>query len=273
MPMATWFITGCSSGFGRALAEAVLAGGDSAVVTARNPETIADLEEHYPGRALALTLDVTDPAQITDAAARAIDVFGRVDVVVNNAGYGYRGAVEEATTSEIDALFATNLFGPINVMKAFLPSMRERRAGTIVNISSMGARTHSEGSGYYAATKAALEAVTGSLAKEVAPLGIKTMVVEPGSFRTDFSSRSLAVSEDRIADYDDTSGKRRARKSGVQPGDPFKAARVIITAVEADEPPRLLLLGEDSYNKVTAALESDLAEVRPWREASCGTNF
>lgn len=271
--MATWFITGCSTGFGRALAETVLAGGDNAIVTARDPAKVADLEEQYPGRALALVLDVTKPEQIDEATARALDKFGSVDVLVNNAGYGYRGAVEEATSEEIDALFATNLFGPINVMKAFLPSMRKRRAGMIVNISSMGARTHSEGSGYYAATKAGLEAVTGSLAKEVAPLGIKTMVVEPGSFRTDFSSRSLVEGQVRLSDYEETSGKRRVRKSGVQPGDPFKAARVIIDAVQADVPPRLLLLGEDSYNKVTAALESDLAEIRPWREASCGTSF
>ena len=271
--MATWFITGCSTGFGRALAEAVLADDHRAVITARDPAQLSDLVDQYPDTALALPLDVTDQRQIDETANATLQRFDCVDVLVNNAGYGYRAAVEEATPAEIDRLFATNFHGPVNVMKAFLPSMRARRDGMIVNISSMGARTHYPASGYYAATKSALEAVTGSLAKEVAPLGIRTMVVEPGSFRTDFSSRSIAEGEVRISDYDATAGKRRGTKSGTQPGDPAKAARAIISAVEDEDPPRLLVLGPDSYQKVTAALEADLADVARWRELSCGTDF
>lgn len=271
--MATWFITGCSTGFGRALAEAVLADGHRAVITARNPDQLSDLVKQYRDDALALPLDVTDRQQIDSAASRALQAFGPADVLVNNAGYGYRAAVEEATPAEIEKLFATNFHGPVNVMKAFLPAMRERGSGMVVNISSMGARTHYPASGYYAATKAALEAVTGSLSKEVAPLGIKTMIVEPGSFRTDFSSRSIAEGEIRISDYDGTAGKRRGTKSGTQPGDPAKAARAIITAVESDHPPRLLLLGPDAYHKVTAALDADLVEVAKWRGLACGTDF
>ncbi len=271
--MATWFVTGCSTGFGRALAEAVLADGHRAVITARNPAQLADLVEHYPEQAVVLPLDVTNQQQIDEATRSTLEEFGHVDVLVNNAGYGYRAAVEEASPAEIDRLFATNFHAPVNIMKAFLPSMRERGAGMIVNISSMGARTHYPASGYYAATKSALEAVTGSLAKEVAPLGIRTMVVEPGSFRTDFSSRSIAEGEVRISDYDETAGKRRGTKSGTQPGDPAKAARAIITALEAENPPRLLVLGPDAHQKVTAALEADLAEVSQWRELSCSTDF
>ncbi len=271
--MATWFITGCSTGFGRALAEEVLADGHNAAITARQAEQLVDLVERYPEQVLALPLDVTVRDQIGAAAQATLERFGQVDVVVNNAGYGYRAAVEEATPEEIEKLFATNFHGPVDVMKAFLPAMRERRAGKIVNISSMGARTHYPASGYYAATKAALEAATGSLAKEVAPLGIAAMIVEPGSFRTDFSSRSIAEGEIRIADYDETAGKRRGTTSGTQPGDPAKGARAIITAVQSENPPRLLLLGPDSYEKVRAALEADLADIEPWRELSCSTDF
>src|ERR1700722_11354606 len=199
--MPTWFITGCSTGLGRALAAAVLDRGDNAVVTARDAAAVRDLAGQYPGTALALSLDVTDGAQVVSAARAAEERFGGIDVLVNNAGYGYRAAVEEGDDADVKQLFATNFFGPVTLIKAVLPGMRARRSGAIVNISSIGARRTPEGSGYYSATKAALEGLSGSLRKELAPLGITVMAVEPGAFRTDFSGRSLAQSGTVIADY------------------------------------------------------------------------
>jgi NAD(P)-dependent dehydrogenase (short-subunit alcohol dehydrogenase family) len=189
--MSTWFITGCSSGLGRALAQAVLANGHNAVATAREVDTVKDRVDTYPGTALALTLDVTDTTQVSAAVEQAQARFGSIDVLVNNAGYGYRAAVEEGADDDVAELFATNFFGPIAMIKAVLPGMRQRRSGAIVNISSIGARITPVGSGYYSATKAALEGASGSLRWELAPLGISVTVVEPGAFRTDFAGRSL----------------------------------------------------------------------------------
>jgi NAD(P)-dependent dehydrogenase (short-subunit alcohol dehydrogenase family) len=225
--MATWLITGCSTGLGRAFAEAVLDHGDNVVATARDVAKVQDLAETHPESALALALDVTDHAQIVDAVRSAEQRFGRVDVLVNNAGYGYRAAVEEAETDRLQQLFATNFFGAVEMIRAVLPGMRARRAGTIINISSIGARISPAGSGYYAATKAALEAMTASLRTELAPLGIAAMVVEPGAFRTDFSGRSLTESVTPIADYRETAGLRRKEHDtahGTQQGDPARAA-------------------------------------------------
>ena len=190
----TWFITGCSTGLGRAFAEAVLAAGGSVVVTARDAARVQDIADTAPDRALALALDVTDPDAVTAAVAAAEERFGRVDVLVNNAGYGYRAAVEEGEPEAVRTLFDTHVHGPTGLIRAVLPGMRARGTGTIVNISSIGARISPEGSGYYAAVKAALEALSLSLRKEVAPLGIDVMVVEPGGFRTDFAGRSLTQS-------------------------------------------------------------------------------
>jgi NAD(P)-dependent dehydrogenase (short-subunit alcohol dehydrogenase family) len=203
--MSTWLITGCSSGLGRHLAEAVLEAGHNAVVTARDVSTVEDLVRDHPRAALTLPLDVTDGAQIVDAVGQAEERFGRVEVLVKNAGYGYRAAVEEGEVEAVAKLLATNFFGAVAMIKAVLPGMRTRRQGTIVNISSIGARISPPGSGYYAASKAALESMTASLRKEVGPLGITAMVVEPGGFRTDFGGRS----RETIADYADTAGKRR----------------------------------------------------------------
>jgi len=203
--------------------------------TARTPSSppanvaqVQDIADAYPGTALALPLDVTDDAQVTAAVTAAGDRFGGVDVLVNNAGYGYRAAVEEGDDDDVRRLFDTQLFGTVRTVKAVLPSMRARRSGTIVNLSSIGARISPEGSGYYAAVKAAIEALTLSLRKEVAPLGITAMVVEPGAFRTDFAGRSLTQSAEPIADYADTAGKRRKEHDtvhGTQKGDPAKARR------------------------------------------------
>jgi NAD(P)-dependent dehydrogenase (short-subunit alcohol dehydrogenase family) len=274
--MSTWLITGCSSGLGRALARAVLTGGHNAVVTARDATALQDFVDTYPGTALALALDVTDSAQVTAAVQQAESRFGGIDVLVNNAGYGYRAAVEEGDDADVQKLFATNFFGALAMIKAVLPGMRARRAGAIVNISSIGARISPPGSGYYSATKAALEGLSGSLQKEVSPLGISVTVVEPGAFRTDFAGRSLTQSAHAFGDYSETAGLRRKENDtmhGSQIGDPAKAARAIITAVESADPPSLLVLGEDALAAFLWVNEAQRAELENWRELTVGTRF
>jgi NAD(P)-dependent dehydrogenase (short-subunit alcohol dehydrogenase family) len=274
--MATWLITGCSTGLGRALAQAVLAHGHTAVVTARNTETIEDITADYPDTSLALPLDVTDKAQVAEAVRRAEERFGGVDVLVNNAGYGYRAAVEEADDADVRRLFDTNFFGAVDMIKAVLPGMRARRSGAILNISSIGARITPAGSGYYSATKAALEGLTGSLRNELKPLGITVTAVEPGAFRTDFAGRSLTQSATPIGDYADTAGKRRKENDtmdGNQAGDPAKAAEAIITAVESPNTPALLLLGSDAYGAFAAVAEFLREETEQWQELSVGTDI
>jgi NAD(P)-dependent dehydrogenase (short-subunit alcohol dehydrogenase family) len=271
-----WFVTGCSTGLGRALAEAVLARGDRAVVTARDAGSVAGLAGAHPGAALALALDVTDGAQVTDAVAAAEDRFGRIDVLVNNAGYGYRAAVEEGDEADVARLFATNVFGPVALMKAVLPGMRARRSGAVVNISSIAARLCPPGSGYYAAAKAALEGISGAARKELAPLGISVTAVEPGGFRTDFAGRSLTQSAVPIADYSETAGKRRKEHDtyhGTQPGDPARAARAIIAAVEAEATPAFLLLGQDALAGYRATAAAQAEEVAAWEPVSGSTGF
>jgi NAD(P)-dependent dehydrogenase (short-subunit alcohol dehydrogenase family) len=276
MLMSTWLITGCSTGLGRALAEAVLDRGENAVVTARDITKVQDLASAQPDRALALALDVTDTAAVSRTVREAEQHFGGIDVLVNNAGYGYRAAVEEGDVTDVERLFATNVFGAIAMIKAVLPGMRARRSGAIVNISSIGARISPPGSGYYSASKAALEGLTASLRKEVAPLGITAMVVEPGGFRTDFAGRSLQQSATAIADYADTAGRRRKENDtvhGTQPGDPAKAAQVLITVLESDNPPLLLLLGQDAVEGFRGALDDQRAELEAWESASLSTGF
>ncbi|WP_375388809.1 oxidoreductase [uncultured Amnibacterium sp.] len=272
----TWLITGCSTGLGRAFAEAVLARGHNAVVTARDVAAVQDLADAHPASALAVALDVTDDAQVAAAVAAAIERFGGVDVLVNNAGYGYRAAVEEGEDEAVRRLFETHVFGTVRTIKAVLPGMRARRSGTIVNLSSIGARLSPEGSGYYSAVKAAIEALTLSLRKEVAPLGITAMVVEPGGFRTDFAGRSLTQAAEPIADYAETAGRRRKEAGtghGTQPGDPAEAARALITAVESEHPPFMLLLGNDASTGFRAALDALRTEVDEWEALSRSTDF
>ncbi|BCW37673.1 short-chain dehydrogenase/reductase [Arthrobacter sp. StoSoilA2] len=274
--MTTWLITGCSTGLGRALAQAVLARGDNAVVTARDVSKLQDLATEFPTTALAVALDVTEQSQIEAAMKEAEERFGAVDVLVNNAGYGYRAAIEEGDDGDVRALFDTNVFGPVAMIKAVLPRMRSRRSGAIVNISSIGARICPPGSGYYSATKAALEGLSGSLQKELKPLGISVTVVEPGAFRTDFAGRSLTQSAQAIQDYAETAGKRRKENDtvhGTQPGDPDKAAEVIIAAVQAAETPGFLLLGADAVYAYGAVEEAQRAEVDRWREQSISTGY
>jgi NAD(P)-dependent dehydrogenase (short-subunit alcohol dehydrogenase family) len=274
--MSTWFITGCSTGLGRALAGAVLAAGHNAIITARNADSLSDLAEAHPDTALPVALDVTDPAQIPAAVQQGLDRFGGIDVLVNNAGYGYRAAVEEADPADVEKLFATNVHGPVGLIQQVLPGMRERRSGTIVNISSISANGRPAGSGFYAASKAALEGISGALQKEVGPLGIHVITVEPGGFRTDFAGRSLTQSSTEIGDYADTSGKRRKENDttdGTQPGDPDKAAQALITAVEAEEPPTFLLLGSDAHQAITGVLEAQLKTIEDWKSLTTSTDF
>jgi NAD(P)-dependent dehydrogenase (short-subunit alcohol dehydrogenase family) len=274
--MSTWLITGCSTGLGRALAQAALARGDTVAATARDAASIQELVDAHHETALALPLDVTDRGQITRAVREAQERFGGIDVLVNNAGYGYRAAVEEADDSDVEALFDTNFFGPIAMIKAVLPDMRARRHGTIVNISSIGARRSPPGSGYYAASKAALEALTASLRKEVEPLGIDVMIVEPGAFRTDFSGRSLTQSRSAIDDYAATAGRRRKENDasdGTQQGDPAKAAQAIITAVGSSDPPLMLVLGPDALITFRESLDGLSSDLTAWEHLSTGTSF
>jgi NAD(P)-dependent dehydrogenase (short-subunit alcohol dehydrogenase family) len=274
--MPSWLITGCSTGLGRALAEAALDRDDNVAATARDAATIQALVDSHPETALALTLDVTKPEQITAAVSAAQERFGAIDVLVNNAGYGYRSAVEEAEDSDVQALFATNFFGPVGLIKTVLPGMRAQRHGAIVNISSIGARLSPPGSGYYAASKAALEALTASLGKEVGPLGTTAMIVEPGAFRTDFYGRSLAQSRHPIDDYADTAGRRRKERDSsnrTQQGDPAKAAQAIITAVESTDPPQMLVLGPDALSHFRGSLDALGAGLDAWEHLTNATSF
>lgn len=269
-----WLITGCSTGFGRELVRAVVTHGHRVVATARNP---ASLDEFAADPAiLTAALDVTRPPDIADAVRAAESRFGRIDVLVNNAGYGYLSAVEEGEDDEVRAMFEANFFGLVNVTKAVLPGMRARRSGHIVNISSMGGLIGFAGIGYYNATKFAVEGLSEALAKECAPLGIRVTVVEPGPFRTDWGGRSLKVPKTAIPDYAETAGARRTTiqgYSGQQPGDPVRAVAAIIAAVEAPAPPLHLLLGRVAYDGVAAKLKVFAAEMEAWREVSLGADF
>jgi NAD(P)-dependent dehydrogenase (short-subunit alcohol dehydrogenase family) len=274
--VTTWLITGSSTGLGRALAEAVIAAGHNAVVTARDTTKVADLAAAHPDRVLGLALDVTDAQQVAAVVDQAEQRFGGVDVLVNNAGYGYRAAVEEGDEPDVRALFETHVFGAVSLLKAVLPGMRARRSGAIVNVSSIGVQIQPAGSGYYAASKAALEGLSGALRQEVEPLGISVTVVEPGGFRTDFAGRSLTQSTTVIDDYAETAGKRRKDQDtahGTQPGDPAKAALAIIAAVEADEPPAFLLLGSDALTTYRRLDEARLDLIAAWESTTTSTDL
>jgi NAD(P)-dependent dehydrogenase (short-subunit alcohol dehydrogenase family) len=274
--LSTWLITGCSTGLGRALAGAVIAAGHNAVVTARDTGKLAGLADRATDRVLALPLDVTDPDQVTRVVAQSEQRFGGVDVLVNNAGYGYRAAVEEGDEADVRTLFETHFFGPVSMIKAVLPGMRARRSGAIVNVSTIGVQIMPMGSGYYAASKAALEAMSGALHAELKPLGISVTVVEPGAFRTDFAGRSLTQSSTVIDDYADTAGKRRKEHDtvhGTQPGDPDRAARAIVSAVESDEPPAFLLLGTDALSTYRRLAAARSESITAWEDVTVSTDI
>ena len=268
----TWLVTGASRGFGRALSEVLLSRGERLVATARDP---AALESERPD-ALAVQLDVTDPEQARAAVEQAVDRFGRLDVVVNNAGYGHFGAIEELTDDELRQQFEVNLFGVLNVTRAALPVMRRQRSGHLVQMSSLNGIEGMVGAGYYCATKFAVEGLSESLAAEVSHLGIKVTIVEPGPHRTEFASGDSARVGEAIYDYAESVGKVReafAEMDGSQPGDPELAARAILAAVDAEEPPARLPLGRMALDNIRAKLENQLDELERWRALSETTDL
>jgi NADP-dependent 3-hydroxy acid dehydrogenase YdfG len=272
----TWFITGASTGFGRVLAEEVLKAGGKVVATARNLDKVADLEAKYPRTAKALALDVTDAGQVDSAVTQGLAQFGRVDVLVNNAGYGLAGAIEEVSEAEFMPMFETNVFGLLRVTRAFLPHLRKQRSGHILNLSSIGGVVASPGMGYYNATKFAVEGISEALAAEVAPLGIHVTIIEPGPFRTDFLGRSGVVAKTRIADYDATAGNMRkyfAENAGKQKGDPLRAAHAMMQVVESPNPPLRLLLGASALQRLRSKLANWEKEIAVWEKVTLGADF
>ena len=271
-----WLITGCSTGFGRELAKLVLERGWRAVVTARDPSKLTDLAEGYGNRALVLQLDVTDRKQIDDVVAKSQKHFGRIDALVNNAGYGYLAAIEEGEDDAVRAMFETNVFGLIDMTKAVLPIMRAQKSGLIVNISSIGGITSFAATGYYHGTKYAVEGISESLAIEVKPLGIDVLVVEPGPFRTNWAGPSIKQSATRIDDYAGTAGERRKQteaRSGNQAGDPVRAAQAIIDAALSDTPPLRLLLGKAALELARRKVASLTHDCDAWEKTTIGADF
>lgn len=271
-----WFITGCSTGLGHDLAKLVLERGWRTVVTARGADRVADLVALGGERALALDLDVTDQAQIDAAVAAAKQRFGRIDVLVNNAGYGYQSSVEEGEDSEIRAQFEANVFGLFAMTRAVLPLMRAQGSGHVISITSLAGFMGMASSGYYSASKHAVEGWSDALAAEVGPLGIAVTCVEPGPFRTDWAGRSLHQTPSRIPAYAETAKARMETTkgySGEQPGDPVRAGEAMIAAAEADSPPRHLVLGRFAYDMATKKLRERLDEIEAGRDASLGADF
>jgi NAD(P)-dependent dehydrogenase (short-subunit alcohol dehydrogenase family) len=271
-----WLITGCSTGFGRELAKLVLERGWRAVVTARDPSKLKDLAEGYGDRALVLQLDVTDRKQIADVVAKSQKHFGRIDALVNNAGYGYLAAIEEGEDDAVRAMFETNVFGLVDMTKAVLPIMRAQKSGLVVNISSIGGITSFAATGYYHGTKYAVEGISESLAIEVKPLGIDVLVVEPGPFRTNWAGPSIKQSATRIDDYAATAGERRKQteaRSGNQAGDPVRAAQAIIDAALSDTPPLRLLLGKAALELARKKVTSLTHDFDAWEKTTIGADF
>lgn len=272
--MPVWLITGCSTGFGRELARHVLDCGYRVVVTARNTDDLRNL--NGTKNALVLRLDVTDQNQIDQAIKDAEAKFGGIDVLVNNAGIGYFGAVEESEEDEVRRMFEVNVFGLGRMIRAVLPGMRKRRSGFIVNVSSVGGLRSFPALGYYNATKFAVEGLSDALWQEVEPLGIKVMVVEPSGFRTDWAGRSANESRHTIDDYAATAGARRSQirgYSGKQPGDPVRAVHAIVKAVESAHPPHHLLLGNAAFELATAKLDELRKEFSAWEAVARGADF
>lgn len=271
-----WFITGCSTGLGRDLATAVLAAGYRAVVTARNPESITDIVKSAGDRAIALKLDVTNREEAEKAVATAEQHFGRIDVLVNNAGIGYFAAIEESEEAEVRRMFEINVFGLARMIHLVLPGMRKRRSGHIINISSIGGLRAFPAVGYYNATKFAVVGLSEALSLETTPLGIHVTIVEPSGFRTDWAGRSANESPVEIPDYAETAGANRRNLrgySGRQPGDPMRAAAAMIKAVESPNPPLHLLLGKAALKGANLKLQMLREQIDAWEEITVGADF
>ncbi|MFI6739325.1 oxidoreductase [Nonomuraea sp. NPDC050451] len=272
----TWLITGSSRGFGRHLTEAVLEAGDQVVATARSPKQLDDLVARHGDRIRAIALDVTDAAAASRAVKEAVDAFGSVDVVVNNAGYGNSAPIEEMAEDDFRAQIETNLFGVVNVTRAALPVLRNQRSGVFVQFSSIGGRVGgTPGMGAYQTAKFAVEGFSEVLASEVAPFGIKVVIVEPGAFRTDWQGPSMEI-HPVGPDYEQTVGvihRYRRDTDGTQPGDPARAARIIIDVARHDDPPRRLLLGSDAVATAQKAAEIRAAETEKWADVSRSADF
>lgn len=272
-----WLITGVSSGFGRVLAQAVLARGEVVAGSLRDPAQLAAFEALAPGRAHGVVLDVTDAAQVTATVPQVLERLGGVDVLVNNAGYGLFGAVEETGEDEARRVMETNFFGTLRMVRALLPQFRRQGGGWIVNLSSLAGLIGIPGVGLYAAAKHAVEGLSESLALELAPFGIRVLLVEPGGFRTDFAGRSMAIVRQPLAEYDATpAGRTRggiAQYSGHQPGDPAKAMATLIQVLDAPNPPLRLVLGADAMQAARAKLERVAADIKAWEAASAATAF
>jgi NAD(P)-dependent dehydrogenase (short-subunit alcohol dehydrogenase family) len=274
--VSRWLITGCSTGIGREIARAALEAGHHVLVTSRTVADVAGLADAFPDTAVAVALDVTDHAQITNAVAAADEAFRGVDVLVNNAGYGYLSAVEEGDDADVRALFDTNYFGAVDLTKAVLPQMRERGSGHIVNISSMTGLVANPPNAYYSSTKFALEALTEALSKEVGPLGIKVTAIEPGAFRTDWAKRSMHESATPIEAYADDVGARKELIKAFAdhlPGDPRKVAEAVLMVVGLDQPPLRLLLGADVLQATRDKLTAMLASIDEWEAVTLDVNL
>ncbi len=271
-----WLITGCSTGFGRELAKLVLKSGYKAGIAARNTDDVKDIVEAYPDTALALKLDVTKPDEIKASVANVLEKFGQIDVLVNNAGIGYFGAIEESEEAEVRRMFEINFFGLANMTKEVLPLMRTRRSGHIVNIASVGGFVAFPAVGFYNATKFAVVGYSEALAKETAHLGIHITIIAPSGFRTDWAGRSANNSPVIIEDYAATAGANKNNirgYSGNQPGDPVRAAEAIVKAVEAENPPLHLFLGAAAYKGATNKLDELKKDIETWKETTIGADF
>ncbi|MEV7025435.1 oxidoreductase [Kitasatospora sp. NPDC093558] len=271
-----WLITGANSGFGQAIAEAAIAAGGRVVAAARRPEALEGLVAAHPGRVVPVRLDVTDPERIPAAVAEALEAFGRIDVLVNNAGRGLIGAVEEHTDRELRDLMELHFFGPAALTRAVLPHLRAQGSGAVVQMSSMGGRFSFPGVGAYSATKFALEGLSEALAQEVAGFGVKVLIVEPGAFRTGFAGGGALAHATPIAAYEPVVGPVRTGlpdSDGKQPGDPARAAAAILAALDAEDTPLRLALGNDAVDGVLAQLDNARKEAEAWEAVGRGTDF